>query len=370
MYLDIIIDLLSPEFVHGANAQLPFVGNQISAAIEALDEEYLVTGEFAFEEVNKIAEAFIGVVFVPYYGRELFANEHDIPNCLVGDANHVYAIIGSVSVDDVLLDPFSRSRYGGQRIKLLDDSLVEELFVTDIQFGYSHLNRGMVFAPILEFVELFEHGCADEYEADVAFDHVLNAEQSGISEEVVQYGADLVTGIDFVNDDEGVSEVAEVGAFELSVVEDVFGEYAGYLFLHIGLPSGVAHSGKEADIFRVNDEVVVRMSGHLIGDLDHKTVHTDLGFLGDGNDATVVVFELVDNAVSILFLVVKDEFGCRVGIAFEKGESVGLLGVSVTGQDLLASGVNKVGTRGNGHGFCWSLESVFEVVFADSISIF
>jgi hypothetical protein len=35
--------------------------------------------------------------------------------------------------------------------------------------------------------------------------------------------------------------LTEVGAFELSVVEDILGEYAGYLFLHIGLPSGVAH---------------------------------------------------------------------------------------------------------------------------------
>ena len=279
---------------------------------------------------------------MPYYRGEFFADEHDIPDSLVGDANHVDAIISAVVVDDILFDPPPRSRHGSQGIKLLYDSLGLELSVTDILLGYGHLNRGMVIAPVLELVELFEHGCADEYEADVAFDHVVNVEQAGVSEEVVQNGADLVAGVNLVNDDEGVSEVAEVGAFELSVVEDVLGEYAGYLFLHIGLPSGVAHPGKEADIFRVEDEVVVGVCGHLIGDLDHKAVHADLGFLGDGNDAAVVVVELVDDTECILLLVVEDEFLSCVGIAFEECERVGLLSVIVTGEYLFAPGGNEV----------------------------
>ena len=119
---------------------------------------------------------------MPYYRGEFFADEHDIPDSLVGDANHVDAIISAVVVDNILFDPSSRGVYGGQWIKLLDDSLVLELGMSDILVRDGHLNRGMVIAPVLELVELFEHGCTDEYEADVAFDHVVDVEQAGVSE--------------------------------------------------------------------------------------------------------------------------------------------------------------------------------------------
>ena len=58
LYLDIIIDLLGPQFVHGANAELPLVGNQVSASVESLDEEYDVFVDGCFEELGNVDAIF------------------------------------------------------------------------------------------------------------------------------------------------------------------------------------------------------------------------------------------------------------------------------------------------------------------------
>ena len=58
LYLYIIIDLLGPQLVHGANAQLPLVGNQVSASEESLDEEYDVFVDGCFEELSNVGAIF------------------------------------------------------------------------------------------------------------------------------------------------------------------------------------------------------------------------------------------------------------------------------------------------------------------------
>jgi len=117
-------------------------------------------------------------------------------------------VVGSVRipviVDDVLLDPLLRLLGGVERIELLDDSALKELLVSDVLFRDRHLNCRVVRTPSLELVELLDHGGADEDEADVVLDHVGNVEQSGKSELFVQDTIDLVTGVNLVNDDEGV----------------------------------------------------------------------------------------------------------------------------------------------------------------------
>jgi len=94
-------------------------------------------------------------------------------------------------------------------------------------------------------------------------------------------------------------------------VKHTIAEAIGDLVLHLGLPGCVAHSSEEADIVRVNDELVVRVGGHQGGDLDHQAIHADLGLLRDRDDAAVVLVELADNPVRISLLVAEDVFGCR-----------------------------------------------------------
>jgi len=224
-------------------------------------------------------------------------------------------VVGSVGVsvilDDILFDPLIRLFTSIHRIELLDDSTLKELLVTDVLFRDRHLNRGMVIAPSLELVELLDHCCAHEDEADIALDHVVDVKQSGNSELFIQDTIDLVTGVNLIDDDKGIPQVIQICVPKLSVVKHLLFETFGNLVLHLGLPGSVAHSGQEANIVRVNHEFVIRVCGREGGDLDHQTIHTDLGLLCDRDYAAVIIVELAQHPVRIILLVAKDVLGGR-----------------------------------------------------------